>query len=60
MKLDTDKCHLLLNSQEPNALKIGDLHINNRLSESLLGMNFDCKLEFNKHMKGICHKASGS
>ena len=60
MKQDTDKCHLLLNSQEPNALRIGDLHINNRLSESLLGINFDCKLKFNKHMKGICHKASGS
>ena len=28
MKLNTDKCHLLLNSQEPNTLKIGDLHIN--------------------------------
>ena len=28
MKLNTNKCHLLLNSQEPNTLKIGDLHIN--------------------------------
>ena len=28
MKLNTDKCHLLLNSQEPNTLKIGDLQIN--------------------------------
>ena len=28
MKVNTDKCHLLLNSQEPNTLKIGDLHIN--------------------------------
>ena len=29
MKVNTDKCHLLLNSQEPNTLKIGDLHRNN-------------------------------
>ena len=29
MKLNTNKCHLLLNSQESNTLKIGDLHINN-------------------------------
>ena len=29
MKLNTDKCHLLLNSQKPNTLKIGDLHRNN-------------------------------
>ena len=33
MKLNTDKCHLLLNSQGPNMLKIGDLHINNSPSE---------------------------
>ena len=31
MKLNTDKCHLLLNSQEPNTLKIGDLHMNKTL-----------------------------
>ena len=41
MKLNTDKCHLLLNGQEPNTLKIGDLHINNFLSEKLLGITFD-------------------
>ena len=57
MKLNTDKCHLLLNSQEPNTLKIGDLHINNSLSE-LLGITFDCKLKFNKHIEDICQKAS--
>ena len=27
MKLNTDKCHTLLNNQEPNTLKVGDLHI---------------------------------
>ena len=46
MKLNTDKCRLLLNSQEPNTLKIGDLHINNSQSEKLLGITFDCKLKF--------------
>ena len=58
MKLNTDKCHLLLNSQEPNALKIGDLHINNSLSEKLLDITFDCKLKFNKHIEDICQIAS--
>ena len=57
MKLNTDKCHLLLNSQEPNTLKIGDLNINNCLGE-LLGITFDCKLIFNKHIEDICQKAS--
>ena len=58
MKLNTDKCHLLLSSQEPNKLKIGDFHINNSLSEKLLGITFDCKLKFNKHIEDICQKAS--
>ena len=43
IKLNTDKCHLLLNSQEPNTFKIGNLNINNTLSEKL-------KLRFNKHI----------
>ena len=57
MNLNTYKCHLLLNSQEPNALKIGDLDINNSLSEKLLGITFGCKLKFNKHIKDIFQKA---
>ena len=56
MKLNTNKYHLLLNSQEPNTLKIGDLHINNSLSEKLLGVTFDCKLKF-KQIEDICQKA---
>ena len=43
IKLNNDKCHLLLNRQEPNALKIVHLHINNSLSEKLSYINFDCK-----------------
>ena len=33
MKLNIDKCRLILNSQEPNTLKIGDFPINNSLGE---------------------------
>ena len=40
MNLNTYKCHPLLNSQEPDTLKIGDLNINNSLSEKLLGITF--------------------
>ena len=58
MKLNTDKCHLLWNSQEPNTHQIGDLHMNNYQSENLLGITFDYKLKFNKHIKDICQKAS--
>ena len=57
-KINTDKCRLLLNSQEPNFLKIDDLRINNYLSEKVLDITFDCKLKFNKHIEDICQKAS--
>ena len=58
MKINTDKCHLLLNNQEPNTLKIGDLHINNSLCEKPLVITFDCNLIFNKHIEDICQKTS--
>ena len=40
MKLHADKNHLLLNSQEPNTLETGDLHINNSLSEKATRYDF--------------------
>ena len=58
MKQNTDKCRLLLNIQEPNTLKVGDLHISNSLSEKPLRLTFGCKLKFNKHIEDICQKAS--
>ena len=33
MKLNIDKCRLILNCQESNTLKIGDFPINNSLGE---------------------------
>ena len=56
--LNTDKCHLLSNSRESNTLKIGDLDINNSLSEKLLGITFGCKFQFNKHIEDIFQKVS--
>ena len=56
MKLNTDKCDLLLNSKEPNTLKIGDLHINNSPSEKLLGITFDCKLNLTNTSKIFAKK----
>ena len=54
MKLNTDKFHLLGNSQEPKTLKIGDLHTNNSKWKTA----FDCKFKFNKHIENIGQKAS--
>ena len=41
MKLNTDKFHVLLNSQGPNTVKKGNLCINNSSCEKLLDINFD-------------------
>ena len=49
MKLNSDKCHLLLNTKEQNTFKIGNLHIKNSLFVKLLGTKFDHKLNFVKH-----------
>ena len=57
-KLHTDKCHVLLNSQGPNTIKIGNLCIKNSSCEKMLGINFDYKLKFTNHFDEICKKAS--
>ena len=59
MKLNTDKCHVPLNSQGPNTIKIGNLCIKNSSCEKMLGINFDHKLKFMNHVEEICKKASG-
>ena len=58
MKLNTDKCNLLLNTLEQSFLKIGNFNIKNSFSEKLLGINFDCKLKFSNHIENICTKAT--
>ena len=59
MKLNTDKCHVLLNSQGPNTIKIGNLCIKNSSYGKMLGINFGHKLKFMNHIEEICKKASG-
>ena len=41
MKLNIDKCYILLNTQNQNFLQIGDFNIKNSFSEKLLGITFD-------------------
>ena len=41
MKLNTDKYHVLLNSQGLNPIKIGNLSIKNSSCEKMLVINFD-------------------
>ena len=58
MKLNTDKCNLLLNTLEQSFLKIENFNIKNFFFEKLLGINFDCKLKFSNHIENICTKAT--
>ena len=55
MKLNTKKCHALLNSQGPNTIKIENLCIRNSSCEKMLGINFH-KLKFTNHINKICKK----
>ena len=59
MKLNTNKCYLLLNTQDQNLLKIGNFNKKNSIPEKLPGITFDCKLNFSNHIEHICKKATG-
>ena len=41
MRLNTDKCHVALNSQGPNTIRIANLWIKDSTCEKILGINFD-------------------
>ena len=58
VKLNTDYDHVLLNSQGPKTLQIGNLCIKNSSCKKMLGINFDYKLKFTNHIEEICKKAS--
>ena len=58
MKLNTDKCHVFLNTQGPNTIKIEKFCINISSCKKLLAINFDYKLKFKNHIDEICKKAS--
>ena len=58
IKLNTDKCHVLLNSQGTSRIKIGNLCMKNSSCEKMLGINIDYKLKFTNHIDEICKKTS--
>ena len=54
IKLNTRKCHFLLNTEDKNFLKIANFNIKNFFTEKLLGIVFDCNLKFSKETENIC------
>ena len=60
MKLNTDKCHLLIlgrNSNQQVTVNVGDSVIENTEEEKLLGVVIDKKLNFETHISTLCKKA---
>ena len=60
MKMNSDKCHLLVSSHKYELMiaNIGDEQIIESNIFKLLGINIDSKLSFNDHLNTICKKAS--
>ena len=58
MKGNTDKCHLIVSTDEPIEIRVGESLIKSSTCEKLLGSKIDNKLNFDTHVKGLCMKAN--
>ena len=58
MKVNTDKCHLIVSTDEPIEIPVGESLIKRSTCEKLLGLTIDDKLSFDTHIKGLCKKAN--
>ena len=58
LKTNVDKCHLLVSSSDAVSLIVSEYDIKNNECEKLLGVKFDNKLTFEKHINDIYRKAS--
>ena len=58
MKLNADKFHSLVSTNNTVKIKIGNLDITNSKSKKLLGVKFDHKLSFDDHISELCKKSS--
>ena len=58
LKNNVDTCHVLVSTNKPVGIKIGDYTIENSEYEKLLGAKIDANLNFNDHISDLCKKAS--
>ena len=58
MKINADKCHLILSTVDEHSIKINNSNIQNSVNEKLLGVNLNSRLDFDTHVSNLCDKAS--
>ena len=59
MKVNTDKCHLIVTKSDANiTINLGEEIITNTSEEKLLGILIDNNLKFDKHPNNLCTKAN--
>ena len=54
----TDKCHLIVSTDEPIEIRVGESLIKNGTQKKLLGVKIENKLNFDSHVKGLCKKTN--
>ena len=57
MKMNSDKCHLILSSNDENKkIELNGEAINNTQVQKLLGVHIDYKLKFDTHIESLCKR----
>ena len=55
MKMNSDKCHLILSSNDENKkIELNGEAINNTQVQKLLGVHIDDKLKFDSYTESLC------
>ena len=58
MKGNTDKYHLIVSTNEPIEIRVGEYLIKSSTCEKLLGVKIDKKLNFDTYVKDLCKKTN--
>ena len=58
LKTNTDKCNLILSTDEPFSINIDNEVIKNSNNKKLLGINLNNRIGFDTHVANICNRVS--